>query len=204
MYNEWFIKFAPKAYRETRVKTTKDVEDALKWTDYLTNIKTSILRQYPQILPMLRMTTAPPIARDRLIGLAGVSSNLVENMEVYKRLSPKMNDVTLEDQLHKIGQIIEQLADKDIFGWLENKSIPNERDIYRAATIVADRLCEAETDPIVRNAQEQRQLQIIGYWLKQRGYTQTASGTGLKYTDMQPETFSFRLNIPIMLEDEKL
>ncbi|MEW7982971.1 MAG: hypothetical protein AB2812_09340 [Candidatus Sedimenticola endophacoides] len=28
-YNDWFMKFAPKAFRETRVKTTKDVEDAL-------------------------------------------------------------------------------------------------------------------------------------------------------------------------------
>lgn len=203
MYNEWFIEFAPKAYRDTRIKTTEDVENALKWTDYLTNIKISVLRQYPQILAMLRMTTAPPIARDRLIGLAGVSSNLVENMEVYKRLPPRMSDDALQDQLHKIGQMIERLADKDIFGWLENKSTPNERDIYRAATIVADRLCGAETDPIVRNAQEQRQLQILGQWLKERGYTQINSGTGLKYTDMQPGTFSFRLNVPIALEDEK-
>ena len=30
MYNDWFMKFAPKAFRETRVKTSKDVEDALK------------------------------------------------------------------------------------------------------------------------------------------------------------------------------
>ena len=203
MYNEWFIEFAPKTYRDTRSKTTEAVENALKWTDYLTNVKTSMLRQYPQILPMLRMTTAPPIARDRLIGLAGVSTNLIENMEVYKRLPPRMSDGTLEDQLRSIGQMIERLADNDIFNWLENKSTPNERDIYRAATIVADRLCGAETDPIVRNAQEQRQLQILGQWLQQRGYTQIVAGTGLKYTDMQPGTFSFRLNVPITLEDER-
>jgi len=199
MYNDWFIKFAPKAYRDTRIKTTKEVEDALKWTDYLTNVKTSILRQYPQILPMLRMTTAPPIARDRLIGLAAVSPNLVENMEVHKRLPPKMNSEVLEEQLHKIGQMIERLADKDIFGWLENKNAPSERDVYRAATIIADRLCGAETDPIVRNAQEQRQLQILGQWLQTRGYTQISSGTGLTYAAMQPGTFSFRLNVPMAL-----
>ncbi len=203
MYNEWFIEFAPKAYRDTRIKTTKDVENALQWTDYLTNVKISVLRQYPQILPMLRMTTAPPIARDRLIGLARVSANLVENMEVYKRLPPRMNENVLEGQLHSIGQMIERLADKDIFAWLENRSTPNEREIYRAATIVADRLCGAETDPIVRNAQEQRQLQNIGQWLKEREYTQIVAGTGLKYTDMQPGTFSFRLAIPITLEDER-
>ena len=203
MYNEWFIEFAPKAYRNTRIKTTEDVENALKWTDYLTNIRTSVLRQYPQILPMLRMTTAPPIARDRLIGLAGVSSNLVESMEVHKRLPPRMSEDTLEGQLHSIGQMIERLADKDIFGWLEHGSTPTELDIYRAATIVADNLCGAETDPIVRNAQEQRQLQIVGQWLKARGYTQAFARTSLRYTDMQSGTFSFRLNIPITLEDER-
>src|SRR5579884_69531 len=91
MYNEWFIQFAPKVYRETRSQTTEDVENALKWTANLTDIEPQLLRQYPGILPMLRMTTAPPIARDRLIGLAGVSKNLVENMELDKRLPPKMS-----------------------------------------------------------------------------------------------------------------
>lgn len=203
MYNDWFVKLAPKVYRDTRVKTTKDVEDALSWTNHLTSIETSVLRQYPQILPMLRMTTAPPIARDRLIGLTGVPPNLVESMEIYKRLPPRTNVVLLEEHLQKIARTIGKLADKDIFSWLEDKRIPSERDIYRAATIVADRLCGAETDPIIRNAQEQRQLQILSQWLKARGYIQIESGTGLRHTHMQPGTFSFRLNIPIALEDQK-
>lgn len=73
MYNDWFIRFAPLTYRETRAQTTRDVENALKWTNNLTNIEPDLLRAYPGILSMLRMTTAPPIARDRLIGLTGVS-----------------------------------------------------------------------------------------------------------------------------------
>src|ERR1043166_3558906 len=70
LYNDWFIRFAPKAYRETRVKTTQQVATALKQTDNLTNISPSILSENPSVLPILRMATAPPIARDRLIGLA--------------------------------------------------------------------------------------------------------------------------------------
>ena len=58
-YNDWFMRFAPKAYRDTRVQTTKQVESALKWTANLTNIAPSVLRQYPSVLPMLRMATAP-------------------------------------------------------------------------------------------------------------------------------------------------
>jgi type II restriction enzyme len=32
MYNEWFMRFAPEAFRTTRVQTTKDVESALHAT----------------------------------------------------------------------------------------------------------------------------------------------------------------------------
>ena len=38
MYNDWFLRFAPDAYRATRVQTTSDVEATLKATENLTNI----------------------------------------------------------------------------------------------------------------------------------------------------------------------
>ncbi len=64
LYNNWFIQFAPSAYRNTRVITAQQVESALAWTTNLTNITPSTLRQHPSVLPILRMATAPPIARD--------------------------------------------------------------------------------------------------------------------------------------------
>jgi len=76
-YNAWFMRFAPKTYRNTRINTTLQVKSALERTANLTNISSQVLKSDPAILPILRMTTAPPIARDRLIGLAGVSPNLV-------------------------------------------------------------------------------------------------------------------------------
>jgi len=72
MYNAWFMKFAPKAFRETRIQTAKDVEHALFLTGNLINIKPVVLRTHPEILPTLRMSTCPPLAVDRLIGLSGV------------------------------------------------------------------------------------------------------------------------------------
>ena len=41
MYNNWFMNFAPKAFRETRVQTTIDVEATLKTTDNLKNIESN-------------------------------------------------------------------------------------------------------------------------------------------------------------------
>ena len=66
--------------------------------------------------------------------------------------------VNKEAQPFKISQLIMKLADKDIFPWLETNTVPQEKDVFRAATIVADRLCGAQSDPIIRNAQEKRQL----------------------------------------------
>ena len=81
MYNDWFLRFAPKAYRANRVQTTRDVEMALRATNNMKDISATLLREKPSVLPALRMSTCPPIAADRLIGLADVSRNLVEVME---------------------------------------------------------------------------------------------------------------------------
>jgi hypothetical protein len=199
-YNDWFMRFAPKAYRDTRVETTKQVVSALEWTANLTNIQPAVLRQNPSVLSILRMATAPPIARDRLIGLADVSSNLVKSLEINHRTPPRMEAEKVDAELHKIGQIIAKLTDKDIFPWLEIDKSPSETEVHRAATIVADRLCGAVTDPIIRNAQEERQLSAIRQWLEQRGYTFIESGRGLKFDEMNPGTFSFRLNVPVQQE----
>ena len=85
MYNDWFLRFAPDAYRATRVQTTSDVEATLKATENLTNIGVALLRTNPGVLPTLRMATCPPLAVDRLIGLSGVPSNLVKVMEKDER-----------------------------------------------------------------------------------------------------------------------
>jgi XamI restriction endonuclease len=204
MYNSWFIEFAPKAFRETRVITAKRVEFALSSTTNLTNITPDLLRQHPAVLSMLRMSTCPPIARDRLIGLAGISKNLVKSMEDTEvpRIPPRMPPAKLEEELKKIGIIIEKMADPDIFVWLGRKEPASDLEITRAATIVADRLCGAVSDPIVRNAQERRQLAGIAAWLEAKGYTQLPVRSGVKFNQMPPGTYSFRMNVSVKMIDD--
>lgn len=204
LYNTWFMEFAPGTFRETRVKTAKHVADALKATKNLLDITPELLFEHPRVLPMLRMATCPPIARDRLIGLAGISKNLVKSMEDPEspRVPPRMPAQQARTELEKIGAIIRCLADPDIFVWLERATPPTEIEVERASTIVADRLCGSASDPIIRNEQERRQLQEIGKWLTTRGYTQSASGTGIKFNAMKPGTYSFRLNVPIQMMND--
>lgn len=200
MYNDWFMRFAPEAYRTTRVKTTEDVEATLKATGNLTSIGPDLLKTKPSVLPTLRMSTCPPLAADRLVGLAGVSVNLVKSMEKHNRLPPQMSPEDLDRGLQKIGNIVRRMADPDVFVWLDSDSDPSELELYRAATIVADRLCGAVANPIIRNAQEKRQLDAIGEWLDALGYRHLPAGEGTQYDQMQPGTYSFRLNVPVTQE----
>lgn len=202
MYNTWFINFAPQAFRETRVKVTEVVASTLQATNNLKNLQPQILQQNPSILPTLRMCACPPIARERLIGLASVSKNVVDRIEVEGKLPVRMTSDRLNEELQKITNIVLRLADRDIFTWLDTNQTPTDSEIYRAATIIADRLCGSSADPIVRNAQEARQLREIATWLDGRGYRLLPAAQRVRFDEMLPGTYSFRLNIPVNLSEE--
>lgn len=206
LYNTWFMDFAPKAFRETRVVTAKSVEQALVATKYLNSISPDVLMQHPEVLPILRMSTCPPIARDRLVGLAGVPKNLVIKMEDENPcIPPRMSNEQALTELEKISKLIRKMADPDIFTWILEGREPDETEITRSSTIVADRLCGAVADPIIRNAQEKRQLAKITEFLTARGYV--LAGEGTNFDEMIPGTFSFHTNVPAYVSsntDEKV
>jgi len=179
MYNSWYMDFAPKTYRETRTQTTETVRDVLETTVNLTNVNSAVLQENPSVIQTLRMTTCPPIARDRLVGLAGVTKNLVYKMEqgeIPPQMLTKKKEKQLAEDLDKIGDIIEKLADRELFPWIENGTEPTEEQLSKASYIVAERSCGAVADPIIRNEQEKCQLSAIGAWLDARGYHSRLTG----------------------------
>ncbi|HZL35327.1 MAG TPA: XamI family restriction endonuclease [Tepidisphaeraceae bacterium] len=101
-FNQWFMKFAPHAFRSSRVKTTEHVRAALIATRDLRNLDAATLRANPSALPTLRMCTAPPLAVDRLIGLASASKSLIGSMEGGK-LAARMKAEHRIDDLAKLG-----------------------------------------------------------------------------------------------------
>ena len=195
-FNEWFMEFAPEAFRTTRIETTQRVKDALLATSDLRKLTADMLKDHPEALPTLRMATAPPLAVDRLIGLSNANKNLVGRMEKGK-LPTKMKDMELTAHLASICRIIARLLDRDIFPWLEGDKMPSEHERMRASTIVADRLCSAVANPIVRNAQERRQLTLMGEFLDKCGYRKQTHPAGKPITEMQPGTYTFRLNLAV-------
>jgi hypothetical protein len=149
------------------------------------------------------MSTCPPLARDRLAGLANVSSSLIKSMEDKEnpRIPPKKGVATLREELGRIVDIIQGMIDPDIFVWFEDYADVSSEDVWRAATVVADRLCGADTNPIVRNEQERRQLALVKGFLESRGYREADTLAGLTFRDLKPGRFSFRLNVPGKLDD---
>lgn len=113
-FNQWFMEFAPVAFRTTRIKSTKQVKSSLIATNDLRSLDTVTLKANPGVLPTLRMCTAPPLALDRLVGLAGASKSLVSRMETGS-VSPRMKAETLDENLNKICAVLIKMLDQDIF-----------------------------------------------------------------------------------------
>jgi type II restriction enzyme len=201
MYNDWFMNFAPEAFRSTRLKTTDDVLNTLKKTDYYRNISSELLADNPEILPTLRMSTCPPIAVDRLIGLSGANPNVVKQIENNKRIPARMPVFEINSQLSKICKIILKLLDKDIFPWLNTSSQLDMDEVYRSSTIIADRLCGSIANPIIRNAQEKRQLNLIKTWLEKRGYKQLQENEKKSLDSLDANTFAFHFNVQVKMHN---
>jgi hypothetical protein len=195
-FNQWFMAFAPQAFRSTRLNTTAQVRAALIATNDLRNIDCTTLMSNPIALPTLRMCTAPPLAVDRLVGLASANKSLIGSMEEGK-LAVRMKAELLNENLTKICRVLSKLLDRDIFPWLDSKMDPTDHERDRASTIVADRLCSAVANPIVRNAQEQRQLALIGKWLLKRGYRMQKHAPNDRLEQMKAGTYTFRRNLQV-------
>ncbi|MGH8527719.1 MAG: XamI family restriction endonuclease, partial [Gammaproteobacteria bacterium] len=113
------------------------------------------------------------------------------------KLASRMKAKLLDENLTKVCLVLTKLLDRDIFPWLDTAKDPTDHERDRASTIVADRLCSAVANPIVRNAQEQRQLAMIGDYLDKRGYRKQPHPAGKPLNEMQPATYSFRMNLAV-------
>lgn len=139
------------------------------------------------------MSTCPPLAVDRLVGLSGVPKNVIACMEKTQVLSR----ATTPAHLASIIRVIDRLLDRDVFPWLGSTAAPDPNTAHRAATVVADRYCGALANPIIRNAQEARQLVRLESWLTGRGYRKLSGSHGFTVHTMPAGTFTFRLNVAV-------
>ena len=197
LYNRWFMEFAPKAFRSARTDTSGKVIQALDATADLLSLTADSLRAHPASLRTLRLSSAPPLAADRLSGLAGVSRSMVNRMENQDALPQRMGPEALEINLKKLATVLSRMADKDLFVWLEASRVPSEAERERAIAVVSDRLSGATADPVIRNAQESRQLLLLKSWLEGREYLEISTDQHFSLDEMKPGSFRLRASIPI-------
>lgn len=194
-YNKWFMSFAPKAFLEARKGALAKVLKTFFRTEDLQCISTDILLEAPEILEVLRMVTAPPLAQDRLVGLSYTKRSTVKSLEEGRLPRNKASKEFL-DSLDRIVMVITAMLDKELFPWLGTKHITNQQR-KRSAAIVADRLTGIQSDPIIRNEQELRQFRTIRQYLESHGYQYIEKVHS--FEAMKPKTFSFHVNVPIMI-----
>jgi hypothetical protein len=196
LFDHWFLFHAPKTFREERQKATQAVKSAFAATSNFMTLSPDVLRASPSVVEVLRMATTPPLARDRLIGLAQVGKSLVQCLEQGK-LPPKSAGTSLlAESLDRICKVIEPLLDLEVFAWRAEGRQPTgaERDL--AAFVVADRLCSSLSNPIIRNAHQERQRKILADLLSGAGYVEQAHGPDLPMSFMTPGTYAFGMNVP--------
>ncbi|MBO4287125.1 MAG: XamI family restriction endonuclease [Kiritimatiellae bacterium] len=195
-YNAWFINFAPPSFRVAREESIRKVKTAFQFTKNALLLDADTLLVHPEVLAVARQMTCPPLARDRLSGLSGVPSSFLKRCEESDGHSlPEKYRGMLQATL----DVISKMLDKDILTWLSpNSRSPSALSRNRAAIVIADRLCGALADPILRNAQEKRQLKALSDWLSKHGYTQT---TLLSHRDLKPGQYAIHVNMPCRLTE---
>ena len=197
-YNNWFLHYAPIVYQQQRGRATRIIETIFDNTDNLFNISAEVLKQHPEIFRVLRLATAPPLAKDRIMGRSGVSKSLINRLEDGK-LPLKMSIDELNDNLRAICKTLKTLIDKDIFKWLNSDKLPSRSVKAQAASVLSDRLCSSLADPIIRNEQERRQLDTIFKILDAHGYTQVESSKITSIWDFPRHCYAVHYNVEMNL-----
>jgi adenine-specific DNA-methyltransferase len=200
-YNDWFLRFAPATYRDQRKRRIQDVEFAFDVTKDLRELNQTTLVENPGILSILRMSVAPPIAQDRLVGLAHSSKSVLSSMEGDKGKAPRMPPGLSEKdrviQATKILDVIREMLDVGLFPWLSANRAPQNEERTLAIAIVADRLCGSSSDPIIRNEQESRQLKALASFLDRLGYREIEANSFSDIMQMPTGCYAFRKNISV-------
>ena len=191
LFDHWYLSHAPKTFREERRRAVESVRRAVTATADFMKLTPEMIEANPSVVAVLRMATTPPLARDRLIGLARVGKSLVERLEEGRLPRTAL----LAESLKRICAVIEPLLDLEVLPWRAKKRRPTENERSLAAFVIADRLCSSLSNPIIRNAHQARQRTILAALLSKAGYKDQALTQELPISLMTAGTFAFGVNV---------
>lgn len=148
------------------------------------------------------MCTAPSLASDRLAGFANTSGSFLDLMEQQGVRPKRWKETKVDEHLGRVCEVIQGMLDGYLFPWVAEgrEPTPGERD--RAVAVIADRLTTAEANPIIRNAQEERQIEAIKDYLFAKGYVLQKPKSGYEPQKMAPGTFCIRFDVMVKQTEE--
>lgn len=193
-YDDWYLSESPGMFADARGQAVIDVEEAMQATNDFRSLDADSLIARPRALFVARMCISPPMARDRFVGFAGANKNLVTTME-REGVIPRTQRLRM--QLDVMCDFLRPLLDPSLFAWVKEGRgpAPNERE--KAVLVVGERLAGAFYGPVLRNAQEARQKELMRVYLESSDFEESA----MPAFEMPMGTFAFGRNVEVIRED---
>lgn len=188
-YNEWYQTHAPAFWRESRRRAEAMAREVLLMTGNLRQLSPSVLERGGDTLTFLRNSTAPPLAKERAASLASVRKALVDRLHRGRGLPPGYDEAEVDALL----SLISEMLDPGVFKWVREGREPTDAELAEATLVIADRSARTFFEPMLRKAQEVRQVKVLEERLAQLGYAKVNSGSGV---DLPPRTYRLQVNVP--------
>ncbi len=182
-------------FADARARAVMEVAEALTATEDFRRLTPETLMERPGALFVARMAISPPMARDRFVGFSGANKNLVTVMERKGELPARVR--RLGAQLQVMCDFLVPLFDPALFLWIGDGRAPTSAERDKAQLVVGERLASAFYLPVLRNAQEARQKELMRAYLEGQAFEESS----LPSFEMQPGTFCFGRNVQVVRAD---
>ena len=194
-YNTWYLGHAPTIWADARGRAVAHAAQAMDESGDFREVTPDSLRAFPSTLTVARAAVSPMMARDRLIGFAGVNGNLVRSMELKNSVPLRISNVN--EQLERLSNFLVTKLDPGLFPWIWDERDPTEAERDKALLVLGERLTRAFYDPDLRNEQERRQKALMREYLLGRGFSESAEPA----LSLPPGAFGMGRNIVAARED---
>lgn len=171
-YNTWYLDHSPGIWADARGRAVEVAAQAMDETGNFREFTADSLQAFPGTIIVARAAVSPMMARDRLIGFAGVSGNLVRSMELRNEVPPRISD--RRGQLGRLATFLVTKLDPGLFPWIPDGRDPTATERDKALLVLGERLTRAFYDPELRNEQERRQKALMLAHLQARGFKESA------------------------------
>ncbi len=194
-YDEWYLAESPDMFAQARGRAVVEVAEAMRATDDFRAFGADSLIARPGALFVARMCVSPPMARDRFVGFSGANKSLVTAMERDGVIPARARRLRM--QLQVMCDFLRPLLDPELFCWLDGNRAPTAVERDKALLVIGERLATAFYLPVLRNAQEARQKELMRAYLEGDGFEESLRPP----FEMPPGTFGFGRNVRVARDD---